>query len=94
VGCYSEHCGLGNDGVKELCKMQQLSELHLDNATENAGDGNNIYTVDGFITVLNSLEKMPKLTTLVMQLPHVKELKISRLQFTEKDGRGIGDRGV
>jgi hypothetical protein len=58
--------------------MRQLTEVRLSNAIGRIEDTNNTYTVDGFKTVLNALEQMPKLTTLVMQLPHVKELDIGR----------------
>jgi hypothetical protein len=61
-----------------MCKIQQLTEIHLGNATEKFEGSSNIYTVDGFYTVFNALEQIPKLKTLVMQLPHVKELHISR----------------
>jgi hypothetical protein len=58
--------------------MQQLTELHLGNAEEEVNGSINIYSVDGFITVLNALEQIPKLTTLVMQLPHIIKLNINR----------------
>jgi hypothetical protein len=52
--------------------MQQLTEICLGSAAEKVEGSNNAYNIEGFKTVLNALEQMPKLTTLVMQLPHVK----------------------
>jgi hypothetical protein len=74
--------------------MQQLTELHLSSTAEKDDGSSNVYTIEGFTTVLNSLEKIPKLTTLIMQLPHVKELKISSLEPAGKEGKGIGHRGT
>jgi hypothetical protein len=91
VDCYSEHCCLGDDGIKELCKMKQRTELRLGIAAEKADGNRNVYTIDGFKTILNILEKMPKLTMLVMQLPHVKELDIHHKYM---DIKRIGDRGA
>jgi hypothetical protein len=56
--------------------MRQLTELRLGSATEKSDGDNNIFTVSGFEAVLGSLETMPELTVLDMQLPHVKEFDI------------------
>jgi hypothetical protein len=50
--------------------MQQLTEMRVGSSKT--------YTVDGFKIVLNALEQMPRLTTLVMQLPLVKQLHVNR----------------
>jgi hypothetical protein len=52
--------------------MKQLTELHLGSSTEEADGNNNTFTVDGFKIMLLTLETMPKLTMVDMQLPHVK----------------------
>jgi hypothetical protein len=73
---YSEHCRVSDEEVKQLCQMQQLTELHLGTATDKADDDSNIFTVIGFTAVLRALKTMPKLTKLNMQLPYVKRLDI------------------
>jgi hypothetical protein len=57
--------------------MRQLTELHFGTA-EKIDSSSNVYTVDSFKAVLNTLEQMPKLTILVMHLQHVKDLRIGR----------------
>jgi hypothetical protein len=57
--------------------MQQLTELRFGSATEKSDGNNNIFTVGGFKAVVGSLEAMPELTVLDMQLPHVKEFNIN-----------------
>jgi hypothetical protein len=74
--CYSDNCRVSDKGIKQLCRMQQLTELRLGRATEKADGDNNTFTIDGFGAVLDVLGTMPKLTVLDMQLPHVKELDI------------------
>jgi hypothetical protein len=45
--------------------------MRFSNAADKTGGYSNAYTINGFTTVLNALEYMPKLTILVMQLPYL-----------------------
>jgi hypothetical protein len=54
----------------------------------------NIFTVDGFKTMLETLKTKLKLTTLDMQLPHVKKLDISAMGRYSLLDLGVSDRGV
>jgi hypothetical protein len=60
-----------------LCRVEQLAELHLGSSTKKADGNSNTFSEKGFTTMMKSLNTMPKLTTLDMQLPHVQKLNIS-----------------
>jgi hypothetical protein len=77
--------------------MQQLIELRLGSATEKADGKSNDYTINGFQTVLYTLDQMPRLATLVMQLPHVKILNINlkwHHQTWDYDKKEVDARGA
>jgi hypothetical protein len=74
--------------------MKQLAELHLGSSTKKADSNYNTFTVEGFETMLRTLKSIPKLTTLDMQLQHVKDLNISYVGIYLLLTLGIGDRGA
>jgi hypothetical protein len=56
---------------------------------------NNTFTVVGFETLLKTLEYMPKLTLLDMQLPHVKRFEIiGMMSIHLLFDLGVGNRGA
>jgi hypothetical protein len=57
------------------------------------GDSNS-FTIYGFKTVLTTLKTKLKLTALDMQLPHVKELDISRMSTQLLFSLEVGDKGA
>jgi hypothetical protein len=78
---YSENYRASNEGAQQLCRIQQQTELRLGSSTEKADGDSNTFTVDGFKVVLRALKTKLKLTTLDMQLPHLKELNFSGMNI-------------
>jgi hypothetical protein len=66
--------------------------MRLGSSAENVNGDNNIFTVGGFKVVLKALKTMPKLTTLDMQLPDVKELDITKIDTRSLFNLGVDDR--
>lgn len=62
----TEKCEVVDEGVKQLLELRQLRELRLGNSNDN-----NKFTVEGFTIVMKSLQEMPELSVLEMQLPGV-----------------------
>jgi hypothetical protein len=74
--------------------MQQLTELHLGSSAEKADGDSNIFTVNGFKTMLRALKTMQKLTVMDMQLPHVKKLDVDRMGMNSLFNLGVDDKGI
>jgi hypothetical protein len=77
-----------------LCKIQQLTELHLGSSVKKADGDSNTFTVTGFKTMLRTLETMQKLTTLDMRLPHVNNIDIDGMGMNLLFNLGVGDKGM
>jgi hypothetical protein len=92
--CYSEKRCVSDKEIEQLSQIQQLTELLLGSSTEETDGGTNIFTVGGFKTTLKALQNMPKLTAVNIQLSHVKELDISRMDTYLLFNLGMGEISV
>jgi hypothetical protein len=74
--------------------MQQLTKLLMGGTAERAEGNNNNLTINGFKIMDKVLKIMQNLTTVNMQLPHVKKVDISAMSkiillSLEVNGKGI-----